>query len=115
MIEWWEDQDNVITNEALDRQFGPIGAERIEDVQEKSEQVHVALLSLTENESFDIVLGATPLGVEALRRLVRRWHPLSGGKRAALLRQILVSDQCKLKDLLAELKKLEELVRRGES
>ena len=44
VIEWVEDQDNVITNEALDRQFGPIGAEPVEDVQEKSEQVHVALL-----------------------------------------------------------------------
>ena len=35
VIEWVEDQDNVITHEALDRQFGSIGAEPIEDVQEK--------------------------------------------------------------------------------
>ena len=83
-----EDQDNVITNEALDRQFGPIGAEPVEDVQEKSEQVHVARLALTESESFDIVLGAAPSGLESSRRLVRRRDPLSGGKRRALLRQI---------------------------
>ena len=88
VIEWVEDQDNVITNEALDRQFGPIGAEPVEDVQEKSEQVHVAHLSLTESESFDIVLGAAPSGLESSRRLVRRRDPLSGGKRRALLRQI---------------------------
>ena len=30
------------------------------------------------HESFDIVLGAAPSGLEALRRLVRRWEPLSG-------------------------------------
>ena len=46
VIEWVEDQDNVITNEALDRLFGPIGAEPIENVQEMSEQVHIALLAL---------------------------------------------------------------------
>ena len=31
VIEWVEDQDNGITNEALDRQCGPIGAELVED------------------------------------------------------------------------------------
>ena len=44
-IEWVEDQDNVKR---------PIGAEPMEDVREKSEQVHVALLALTEGESLDI-------------------------------------------------------------
>ena len=48
VIECVEDQDNVITNQAFDGQFGPMGAEPVEDVQEKSEQVHVALLALTE-------------------------------------------------------------------
>ena len=72
MIEWVEDQDNVITNESLDRQFGPRGAESVEDVQEESEQVHVALLAMIEGESFDMVLGAAS-SPEALRRLVRRW------------------------------------------
>ena len=80
---WVEGQDNVITNEPLDRQFGPMGAETIEDVLEKSEQGHVALLAVTESGSFGIVLGAAPSGLEALRRLVRRWDPLSGGKRRA--------------------------------
>ena len=98
-----KDQDNVVTNKALDRQFGPIGAEPVEDVQEKSEQVHDALLALTESGSFDVVLGAAPSGLEALRRLVRRWDPPSGGKRRALLRQILVPDRCKQQDLPAGL------------
>ena len=55
-----EDQDTVITSEACDRQFGPIGAEPVQGAQEKSEQVHVALLALTESESFDAVLGVAP-------------------------------------------------------
>ena len=72
VIDWVEDQDNVCTNEALDRLFGPTGAAPVEDVQEKSEQVHVVFLELTESESSDVVLGAASPGLEALRRLVRR-------------------------------------------
>ena len=41
-------------------------------------------------------------------------QPLSGGKRRALLRQILVPDRCKLQDPPAGLEKWEELVRRCE-
>ena len=36
---------------------------------------------MTDSESFDVVLGAAPSGLKALRRLVRRWDPLSGGMR----------------------------------
>ena len=109
-----QDQDNVIRNEALHQQFGPLGPEPVDDVLEKSEQVQVALLALPERETFDIVLGAAPSGLEAPRRVVRRWDPLSGGKRRALLRQILVPDQRKLHDRPAGLEKWEELVRRYE-
>ena len=44
--------------------FGAVGAKPVDDV-EKSEQVHVALRALTESESFDIVPGAAPSGLEA--------------------------------------------------
>ena len=59
MIEWMEDQDNVKRS---------IGAEPVEDVREKSEQVHVALPALTESESLDIVLGAATSGLQVLGR-----------------------------------------------
>ena len=72
MIEWVEDQDNAITNEALEQQFGPLGTEPVDDVLERSEQVHVALLRLTKIESFDIGLAVAPSRHEALRCLVRR-------------------------------------------
>ena len=35
VIEWVEDQDNIFTNEALDQQFGPLGAETVDDVLER--------------------------------------------------------------------------------
>ena len=73
MIEWVEDQNNVITSDVLKQQFGPLSEELVDDVLEKNKQVHVALLALTGSESFDSVLGVALLGLEALRRLVRRW------------------------------------------
>ena len=80
-----EDQDSVITNDALEQQFGPLSEELVDVDLEKSEQVHVATLCLTNTGSFDTVLGAVPAGLEALRRWARRWDPPSGGKRRALL------------------------------
>ena len=101
VIECVEDQDNVITNEALDRQFGPMGAEPVEDVQEKQRPGSRCTSGVDRKSK-----------LRYLRRLVRRRDPLSGGKRRALLRQLLVPDRCKLQDLPAGLEKWEELVRR---
>ena len=53
VTEWVEDQDNVITHDALEQQFGPLSEEGVDEV-------HVALLTLTEGGCFDIVLGAAP-------------------------------------------------------
>lgn len=114
VVEWVEDQETAIVGQDLDDQFGDTGHEPVGEIFEKNAQLHVALLALTEGESFDIVLGAAPSGLEALRRLIRRWDPLSGGKRRVLLRQILVPDRCKLQDLPAGIEKWEELVRRYE-
>ena len=113
VTEWTEDQDNVITNDALEQQFGLLSDEPVDDILVKK-KIHVTLSALTESESFDIVLGAAPSGLEALRRSVRRWDPLRGGKRRVLLRQIVVPDRCKQQDPPAGLEKWEELVRRYE-
>ena len=37
-----EDQDRVITNNALQQHFSPLGEEPVDNVVEKSEQIHVA-------------------------------------------------------------------------
>ena len=111
VTEMMEDRDNVITNEALDRQFVPAGAEPVEDVQEKNEQVHVALLALTESENFVVVLERH----SQVRKQCDGWSVVGGGeKRRALLRQICVPDRCKLQDLPAGFEKWEKLVRRYE-
>ena len=115
VLEWAEDQERPITEDDLEDQFGVEAAapeDRIDDLREKDAQLHVALQALTEGESFDIVLGCAPRGVEALRRLARRWDPSSGGRRRATLKQILVPERAKLTELPAALEKWDELVRR---
>ena len=37
VIEWVKDQDNIITNQPLDRLFAPVGAEPIDNFLEMSE------------------------------------------------------------------------------
>ena len=68
-----EDRDNVITNDELEHQFRPLSDEPVGEILERCKHVHLAPSALTECESFDSVLGAAPSGLEALRRLVRRW------------------------------------------
>ena len=36
-MEWVEDQENVITNDALEQQFGPLREDHVDDVLEKAE------------------------------------------------------------------------------
>ena len=96
VLEWAEDQEQPITPEDLEVQFGAEGADDyVDNIEGKDSQLHVALQSFTEGESFDIVLGATPHGVEALRRLIRRWDPASGGRRRVILRQIVQPERAK--------------------
>ena len=109
VIERVEDQDNFITNEALDRQFGPTGAEQVEDVQERSEPVHVALLALRESESFDIVLGAAPFRSRSVET-VGPWLGLSERRKA----QSSSATNLGSRSMHAGLEKWEELVRRYE-
>ena len=73
-IEWVDDQDNVITNNALDQQFGPLGEKPVCDALEKCEQVHVSLVALTEKESSDIVLGPAPYRSWLFREGTRWGH-----------------------------------------
>ena len=96
VLEWAEDQEGPITSEDLEVQFGAEGADDyVDNIEDKDSQLHVALKFLTEGESFDIVLGATPHSVEALRRLIRRWDPASGGRRRVILRRIVQPERAK--------------------
>ena len=59
----------------------PQGSQSLRTVQQFRPVIEWVEIKMTGSESIDIVLGAASSGLEALRRLVRRWDPLSGGKR----------------------------------
>ncbi|CAK0819708.1 unnamed protein product [Prorocentrum cordatum] len=121
LLEWVEDQaqeTTVISMEVLEARFGSDDDDEdefIPDLREKVSQLYVALQTLTEGESFALVMN-TPKGngAEAMRKLIRRWGPASGGKRRVLLKQIMNPQRCTLSDLYAKLEEWEELIRRYE-
>eukprot|EP00959_Pyramimonas_sp_CCMP1952_P404056 8466587-Pyramimonas_sp.AAC.1 len=104
--------------EVLEARFGSEDDDEdefIPDLREKVSQLYVALQTLTEGESFALVMN-TPKGngAEAMRKLIRRWDPASGGKRRVLLKQMMNPQRCTLSDLYAKLEEWEELIRRYE-
>ena len=76
-------------------------------------QLHAVLMALTNGESFDLVLGSgNGFGIEAWRRLHRRWDPLTAGRARGLLRDILAPKRVKTDEIFAAVEKLEEQFRR---
>ena len=75
--------------------------------------MYSCLMALTFDESFDITVGAgAGEGIEAWRRLAKRWDPLTAGRARSLLRDILAPQRVKLPELQAALERLEEQMRR---
>ena len=55
-----------------------------------ADQLYTVLMTLLEGESFDILVGSgSGGGLEAWRRLHKRWDPLTTGRARGLLRETL--------------------------
>jgi len=117
VLEWALGCDAEIKEEDWQQAYGE-GADdldTIENLEHKVNQVYQALHALTEDESQDIVIGAgAGNGLEAWRKLGRRWDPVVAGRKRALLKQIISPDKCKLEDLFGCWERWEEQVRRYE-
>ena len=89
--------------------------DKIEDLNHKTHQVYQALMALTEDESQDIVIGAgAGNGLDAWRKLGRRWDPIVAGRKRALLKQIISPEKCKMEELIGVWERWEEQVRKYE-
>lgn len=112
ILMWAAEQDTVVGE--IDVLSVPSLAAEFSQPEVKllNEQVHAALMALTNAESFDIVLGTGGEGIEAWRRMARRWDPLTAGRARGLLREILAPARSTIGDLQGSLEKLEELFRR---
>ena len=65
-----------------------------------ADQLYKVLMTLVEGESFDILVGSgSGEGLEAWRRLHKRWDPLTTGRARGLLREILSPGRAKLVEL----------------
>ena len=78
-----------------------------------ADQLFSVLMTLVEGESFDILVGSgSGEGLEAWRRLHKRWDPLTTGRARGLPREILSSGRAKLVKLPGAVERLEDLMRR---
>ena len=78
-----------------------------------ADQLYKVLMTLVEGESFDILVGSgSGEGLEAWRRLHKRWDPLTTGRARGLLREILWPGRAKLVELQGAVERLEDLMRR---
>ena len=117
VMDWALGCDTEVTQAMRTRAYGAEAddVDRIMDLEKKVHQVYQTLMALTEDESQDIVIGAgSGNGLEAWRKLGRRWDPVVAGRKRALLKQIISPERCKLDQLIGCWERWEEQVRRYE-
>ena len=117
VLEWALGHEQAITKADWDNVYGAGGDEldRVENLEHKISQVYQALMSLTEEETQDLVIGAgSGNGLEAWRKINRRWDPIIAGRRNALLKAIIGPSRSKIGDLISRWEKWEEQIRRFE-
>ena len=117
VMEWAATSEVPIEDDMVKEEFGSEAdaSDQVEEIDYKLSQLYLALVSLTEDESQDIVVGAGPgRGAESWRKLFKRWDPVVAGRRRALLRQIISPERCKLEELVGCWERWEQLVRRYE-
>ena len=84
-----------------------------EELDEMNEQVYRCLVALTDGESFDIVTSVGEgQGLEAWRKLNRRWDPVTAGRSKNLLKAIMNPGKARIEDLMGAIERLEDLMRR---
>ena len=117
VLEWAVEEQQNIGEETVLSEFGPEALEEdvVPEVKRKMNQLYTVLVSLTEDESNDIVIGSgAGNGLEAWRRLHRRWDPSTGGRKRALLKSIISPPRCRLEKLQGCLERWQEQVRKYE-
>ena len=116
---WAEDETDPISNASMNAEFGETtpAQETIPDLESKDAQLYAVLQTLCEKEAFTLVRSAGKgKGLEAWRRLCKRFDPSTGGRRRALLRSVLSPNRCnKVEELSAAVENWEDQVRQYEN
>jgi hypothetical protein len=112
ILPWCAEQTETVTVAGLVIEFEDVEEAK---VRELNSQLFTALMSLTEGESFTLVTGSgSGEGLNAWRRLHKRWDPSTAGRAGGLLREILTppDGRAKIADLQATIETLEDKMRR---
>ena len=111
-LDWAITVPTPITDADLEKAFGH-GADiidQVDNLQEKLHQLYSVLVQVTEGEANDIVCNSQGRGLEAWRKLARRWDPLTGGRIRTLLRFIISPGRAKMDELQGALERWEEQI-----
>ena len=91
MLERADEQPTEITTTAIDLEFLPTDTNEDRGVQNLEfvlQQMHTALMALTNYEANDIVANSRKNPLDAWLRLQKRYDPTTGGKKRHLMRTI---------------------------
>ena len=115
ILEYILEQEDTIEMRRMESEFGAGTVTDLEDLEDKADQMHRVLLTLTSGETEDLMVGASN-GFEAYRRVHRRWDPRTSGRKRNILRAILQPERVKTWTAVRPaIEQLEELIRRYES
>ena len=105
-----------ITEEARKDRWGEDVPDGMDNVEDFDSQLFSALSSLVKGEGFDIVTNTeSRSGLDAYRRLARRFDPATSGRRRNLMKQVLNPGQYGNDKLRQAIEKWEKLVREFEN
>ena len=117
MLEWAAEQTTEIATELINFEFLPTETNQERGVQNLEfvlQQMHTALVALTNYEANDIIAHSRKNPLEAWRRLQKRYDPTTGGTERNLLRTIIFPGRCSLLELQAGIERWESHVSRYE-
>ena len=112
-LEWAEEQTAPIDSVDVAAAFGdPDDHDFIPGLADKQQQLFMVLQQLCEKEAFDLVTNCgKSQGLEAWRKLNRRYDPSTGGRKRTLLKHILSPTRVKFEDLSGALEKWMDSIR----
>ena len=88
------EQEDAIEMSHTESAFGAGTIAAIDNLEDKADQIHRVLLTLTSGETEDLTVGASN-GFEAYRRVHRRRDPRTSGRKRNILRAILQPERVK--------------------
>ena len=91
VMRWAADQTETFDDDDADLEWNDgQRADPFPEIKDMSAQLHAALIGLVEGESFDLVVGVeSGSGLEAWRKLTRRFDPQVAGRSKNMLKHVL--------------------------